>query len=49
MVARVGNGGAVAEMLISMMAPPLGGAEAITRLVPTPSIVNKWVIPSVQP
>jgi hypothetical protein len=48
-VTRVGDGGAVGEMVKSMMAPPLGGVEALTWLVPTPPITDKGVPPSVQP
>jgi hypothetical protein len=43
------GGGAVAEMLRSMMAPPVGGAEAVTWLVPAPLIADKGVTPSVRP
>jgi hypothetical protein len=47
-VARVGDGGAVAEMLRSMMAPPLGGAEALNWLMRTPPTANKGVTPFVR-
>jgi hypothetical protein len=49
MVAGVGDGGLVAEMLRSMMATPLGSAEAITWLMPSSPITDKWITPSVQP
>jgi hypothetical protein len=49
MVARVGDGGAIVEMFISMMALPSGGAEALTWLMPVPPITDKGVTPSVQP
>jgi hypothetical protein len=48
MMAKVGDGGAVAEMFKSMMAPPSGGAEALTWLVPAPPTADKWVTPSVR-
>jgi hypothetical protein len=49
MVAGVGDGGLVAEMLRSMMATPLGSAEAITWLMPSSPITDKGITPSVQP
>jgi hypothetical protein len=48
-VARVGEGGAVTEMFKSMMAPPWGGAEALSWFVPTPPLSSKGVTPIVWP
>jgi hypothetical protein len=42
-VAGVGDGGAVAEIFRSMMAPPWGGAEASSWLVPAPPLAGKGV------
>jgi hypothetical protein len=48
-VVGVGDGGAVTEMYKSMMAPPSGGVEALTWLVPAPPFANKGVTPVVRP
>jgi hypothetical protein len=47
-VAGIGDGGAVAEMFKSMMAPPWGGAEGPYWLVPTPPLAGNGVTPSVR-
>jgi hypothetical protein len=43
--AGVGDGGAVAEMLRSIMAPPSGGAEAVTWLIPASPFADKGATP----
>jgi hypothetical protein len=48
-VAGVGDRGVIAEMLKSLMAPSLGGAEALTWLVSAPPITDKGLTPSVRP
>jgi hypothetical protein len=48
-VVRVGDVEVVAEIFKSMMAPPSGGVEALSWLVPAPSLAGKEVTPIVQP
>jgi hypothetical protein len=47
-VAGIGDGGAVAEVFKSMMAPLGGGAKGPYWLVPTPPLVVNRVTPSVR-
>jgi hypothetical protein len=49
MVTRVGDGGAAAEMFKSMMAPPWGGADALSWHMPAPPLASKGVTPTVRP
>jgi hypothetical protein len=44
-VAEVGDGGVAAEVFRSMIAPPSGGLEAGTWLIPKPLATTKVVMP----